>query len=138
MRSPTQPRQDFAPCNLADSEPRPLRCLVEAVIEHKGDAYAVTYRKNKAPIYSGIGIRRGSVFSLCWSTQGESGVSVYRIEQKLGRAFRELKPYPLFPLDEYFGLVVRSRRLVKASKVVEMPIEPKRLPLVPAPAMTAK
>ncbi|HEY2845715.1 MAG TPA: hypothetical protein VGJ09_18790 [Bryobacteraceae bacterium] len=28
--------------------------------------------------------------------------SVYRIEQKLGRMFRELKPYPLFPLDDYF------------------------------------
>jgi hypothetical protein len=28
--------------------------------------------------------------------------SVYRIEQKLGRTFRELQPYPLFPLDDYF------------------------------------
>lgn len=28
--------------------------------------------------------------------------AVYRIEQKLGRAFREIEPYPLFPLDEYF------------------------------------
>jgi hypothetical protein len=28
--------------------------------------------------------------------------AVYRIEQKLGRTFRELEPYPLFPLDEYF------------------------------------
>jgi hypothetical protein len=28
--------------------------------------------------------------------------TVYRIEQKLGRAFRELEPYSLFPLDEYF------------------------------------
>jgi hypothetical protein len=29
--------------------------------------------------------------------------AVYRIEQKLGRAFRETLPYPLFPLDEYFN-----------------------------------
>jgi len=29
--------------------------------------------------------------------------AVYRIEQKLGRTFRELEPYPLYPLDEYFG-----------------------------------
>lgn len=29
--------------------------------------------------------------------------AVYRIEQKLGRAFRETQPYPLFPLDEYFN-----------------------------------
>jgi hypothetical protein len=28
--------------------------------------------------------------------------AVYRIEQRLGRIFRELEPYPLFPLDEYF------------------------------------
>ena len=27
----------------------------------------------------------------------------YRIEQKLGRVFRELQPYALFPLDEYFN-----------------------------------
>src|SRR5262249_4290278 len=29
--------------------------------------------------------------------------AVYRIEQKLGRVFRELEPYPLFPIDEYFN-----------------------------------
>jgi hypothetical protein len=28
--------------------------------------------------------------------------SVYRIEQKLGRAFREVQPYALFPLSDYF------------------------------------
>ncbi len=28
--------------------------------------------------------------------------AIYRIEQKLGRTFRELEPYGLFPLDEYF------------------------------------
>jgi hypothetical protein len=28
--------------------------------------------------------------------------AVYRIEQKLGRVFRELEPYGLFPVDEYF------------------------------------
>jgi hypothetical protein len=29
--------------------------------------------------------------------------SVYRIERKLGRAFAEIKPYPLYPLGDYFG-----------------------------------
>ena len=29
--------------------------------------------------------------------------TIYRIEQKLGRTFAELRPYPLYPLDEYFG-----------------------------------
>ena len=38
-----------------------------------------------------LGIDRGTFFH-----------SVYRIEQKLGRMFRELEPYPLFPLDDYF------------------------------------
>jgi len=28
--------------------------------------------------------------------------AVYRIQQRLGRAFRELQPYSLYPLDEYF------------------------------------
>ena len=28
--------------------------------------------------------------------------AVYRIEQKLGRVFRELEPYALFPVNEYF------------------------------------
>jgi hypothetical protein len=28
--------------------------------------------------------------------------AVYRVEQRLGRVFRELEPYPLFPIDEYF------------------------------------
>jgi hypothetical protein len=28
---------------------------------------------------------------------------VYRVEEILGRTYRELKPYPLFPLYEYFG-----------------------------------
>jgi len=27
----------------------------------------------------------------------------YRIEQKLGRVFRELEPHALFPVDEYFN-----------------------------------
>jgi len=29
--------------------------------------------------------------------------AAYRIEQKLGRVFRELQPFSLFPLDEYFS-----------------------------------
>ena len=29
--------------------------------------------------------------------------AIYRIERLLGRAFSELQPYPLYPLDEYFG-----------------------------------
>ena len=39
-----------------------------------------------------LGLERGNFFH-----------SVYRIEQKLGRVFRELEPYSLFPLDEYYS-----------------------------------
>lgn len=38
-----------------------------------------------------LGMDRGNFFH-----------AIYRIEQKVGRVFRELQPYPLFPLDEYF------------------------------------
>jgi len=34
--------------------------------------------------------------------------AVYRIQQRLGRIFRELQPYGLYPLDEYFGTTVRG------------------------------
>jgi hypothetical protein len=35
--------------------------------------------------------------------RGEFFHEVYRIEQKLGRTFRELEPHALFPVDEYFN-----------------------------------
>jgi hypothetical protein len=38
-----------------------------------------------------LGMDRGNFFH-----------AVYRIEQKLGRVFRELEPYSLFPVDDYF------------------------------------
>jgi hypothetical protein len=34
--------------------------------------------------------------------------TIYRIEQKLGRIFAELEPYPLYPLSEYFAGVIRK------------------------------
>ncbi len=44
-----------------------------------------------------LGIDRGNFFH-----------AVYRIEHNLGRVFRELEPYGLFPLDEYFHGSVRA------------------------------
>ena len=35
--------------------------------------------------------------------RGECFHAIYRIQEKLGRVMRELEPYPLFPLDEYFN-----------------------------------
>lgn len=49
---------------------------------------------------------KGASWRLCCRKLGmERGNfyhAVYRIERKLGRVFIELKPYALFPLDEYF------------------------------------
>lgn len=47
--------------------------------------------------------------------------TIYRIEQKLGRIFAELKPYPLYPLNEYFGGVVRKE--LRSSMISAMEIE---------------
>jgi hypothetical protein len=47
--------------------------------------------------------------------------AVYRIEQRLGRVFRELEPYGLFPLDEYFR---GARRAPEPPPVFRVP-EPK-------------
>jgi hypothetical protein len=60
----------------------------------------------------------------CRQLKMEKGIffhSVYRIQQKLGRAFRELAPYPLFPLDEYFAAVVRKELSTDARNVLRMP-----------------
>jgi hypothetical protein len=34
---------------------------------------------------------------------------IYRLEQKLGRAFSDTQPYGIFPVDEYFGGKFRKR-----------------------------
>jgi len=47
--------------------------------------------------------------------------AIYRIQQKLGRAFRELEPYALFPLDEYFAPVVRKDVAPAPKNVLRMP-----------------
>jgi hypothetical protein len=59
-----------------------------------------------------LGIDRGNFFH-----------AIYRIEQKLGRVFRELQPYPLFPVDEYFQ---GPSRVITAPTVL-----PPRKPPVP-------
>jgi hypothetical protein len=56
--------------------------------------------------------------------------AVYRIEQKLGRVFRELQPYPLYPVDEYFNGVTLEHRALRTSIQNSIAIRP---PLVRAP-----
>jgi hypothetical protein len=60
-----------------------------------------------------LGMDRGTFFH-----------EVYRIQRRLGRVFRELQPYALFPLDEYFGGLVR-KGLPRATPCV-IPIAPRK------------
>lgn len=62
-----------------------------------------------------LGMDRGNFFH-----------AVYRIQQELGRAFVELKPYGLYPLDEYFGGLVH-RGTIQA--LPPDPITPPKKPL---------
>jgi hypothetical protein len=60
--------------------------------------------------------------------------SVYRIQQQLGLAFRETKPYALFPLDEYFGGTIQKALpgpMPRSSKVLQMPVAKTRKSLRP-------
>jgi hypothetical protein len=70
----------------------------------------------------------------CRQLKMDKGVffhAVYRIQQKLGRAFQELAPYALFPLTEYFGGTVRRDLSQDAKTVLRMPQPKKRRSLRP-------
>ncbi len=50
---------------------------------------------------------------------------IYRIQQKLGKTFRELEPFALYPLDEYFNSTQRSNEpLATAPFAVETEAAP--------------
>jgi hypothetical protein len=51
---------------------------------------------------------------------------VYRIEQKLGKAFAELEPYSLYPLQDYFHTPIRRQpvKALPAQPVSVIPIRP--------------
>lgn len=55
---------------------------------------------------------------------------VYRIQQKLGRTFRELEPHALFPIDEYFNGTIREAKEVTT---LEFPVETEAAAPAPAP-----
>ena len=70
----------------------------------------------------------------CWRLKLDRGTffhTVYRIEQKLGCAFRELEPYSLFPLDEYFGGTMRNDLPAGYRTLKVVPIGPARAVLRP-------
>ena len=52
----------------------------------------------------------------CKRLNVEKGIffhAVYRVEQKLGRVLRELQPYSLYPLDEYFNGVTLEHKAMR-------------------------
>src|SRR3954454_22662580 len=62
--------------------------------------------------------------------RGEFFHEVYRIQQKLGRTFRELEPHALFPLDQYFNSRTKDPIEISASFKVETEAAPKLEPLL--------
>ncbi len=70
-----------------------------------------------------LGMDRGNFFH-----------AVYRIEKRLGRAFRELEPYSLFPLDEYFHSAGGNRTVapcIPVDRPGAIPIRPPALYTAP-------
>ncbi len=59
--------------------------------------------------------------------RGEFFHEVYRIEQKLGKTFRELQPHSLFPIDEYFNSTGREA-VAKSSTPFKVETELEELP----------
>jgi hypothetical protein len=67
----------------------------------------------------------------CWRLKMDRGTffhTIYRIEQRLGRIFRELEPYGLYPLDEYFHGVIRKALPGQRETGAEPPVVPISLP----------
>jgi hypothetical protein len=69
--------------------------------------------------------------------RGEFFHEVYRIQQKLGRTFRELEPHALFPLDQYFNSRTKDPIEISASFKVETEAAPKLKPLLRFPLKRA-
>lgn len=72
----------------------------------------------------------GADWSLCCRKlkvdRGTFFHDVYRIEQKLGRTFREIEPHALFPIDEYFSSTPRSTVAAPSPFKVETEEAPKK------------
>lgn len=67
----------------------------------------------------------GADYSLCCRQlkmdRGSFFHTIYKIEATLGRTFRELEPFALFPLDEYFhGAKPEDADAMRLKKVVQM------------------
>ena len=57
--------------------------------------------------------------------RGEFFHDIYRIEERLGRYYAEMEPYPLYPLDEYFGGSIRKESVRARTAAVPAPRNPR-------------
>lgn len=93
--------------------------------EYAADFILVTRRSLTSDEYRIFNYRYllGADWRLCTrklkTDRGSFFHTVYRIEEKLGRIFRELQPYALHPIDEYFYGAQRNDAAPHA-KVVTM------------------
>jgi hypothetical protein len=89
-------RQRKSTWGLKDEEYVADFCLVSRRVltleEHRVFRYHFLLRADWKLCCAKLNFDRGSFFH-----------EIYRIEQKLGRTFRELEPHPLFPVDQYFN-----------------------------------
>jgi hypothetical protein len=69
--------------------------------------------------------------------RGDFFHEVYRIQQKLGKTFRELEPHALFPLDEYFNGTPRSKEIEAGPFLVETDTPSKTLNIMKFPVRRA-
>jgi hypothetical protein len=72
-----------------------------------------------------LGLTRGNFFHAC-----------YRVEHKLGKVFQDLKPFALFPTDEYFQVVIGRNVDIRPTPIphaVHANGVPLRPPLRPVP-----
>jgi hypothetical protein len=83
----------------------------------------------------------GADWNLCCKKlkldRGEFFHEVYRIQQKLGRTFRELEPHALFPLDQYFNSRTKEPLEISPPFKVETEPAPKLKPLLRFPLKRA-
>jgi hypothetical protein len=62
---------------------------------------------------------------------------IYRIQQKLGKVFRELEPHALFPLDEYFNSTPRGQNVPPSLFAVETDAPANLKPILKFPVKKA-
>jgi hypothetical protein len=123
----------IAPISLehAGSGPRGYRIFSRKNEEYCADFVLVAKRTLDALEYDVFRFHMllGADWKLCCKRlkidRGTFFHAVYRTEQKLGRVFRTLKPYSLFPLGDYYFGTVRGRKI--PASVPDEPAQPEAL-----------